>query len=417
MINLNGYSSEEISCKCGKTHSAYTKKIETGEGASDKLADICKQIMREGRIGIVADENVRAIAENAESALVRAGYRTRMFSYSAAFESTRENAQKLITATEDVRLWIAVGCGSIADTVRYAATCRGNEWIMFITAPTTDSMLYPYCDYIEEGVRITVKATPPIAVVADYDVIENAPKFTVAAGYGTLISKLLHTFDFYFDEITDKRRCSYLTGEFCENLSEFFKTQSCEPLAPRICRTLIRLGIVAQLADEEDFCQGGEYFAARCLRSQCGNSRLIGENAAICALSAYCILNGYLKTSPEDLFIPSAVADDFRYLDKTCHLNGVRMLKDAKINTESDAHLYILKEYASDMCDKLNSLLPNVNGMARQFRRLYDDAGYWLGSYCSVRTALKTLCAASAAHGNGLLSSLVRCGALEDITA
>lgn len=413
MINLNGYTPTEHLCKCGKTHNAYTKFIETGDGATDRLPSVCKKIIAEGRIGIVCDENVKHIAEEAESLLVRAGYRTRLFCYPCGFESTREAADKLIRASEDIRLWVAVGTGNIADVVRYSASCRANEWVALMTAPTTDSILFPYCEFTENSARVVLRATPPIALIADYTTIENAPKYTIAAGYGTLVSKLLRAFDFYFDEVTDRGRCKYLTSEFCENLTDFFKTQSCETVSLRICRTLIRLGIVAQLADEEDFTQGGEYFAARCLRMHCDNKRLTGENAAIAAFSAYCILNGYLSVCPDDMFIPASAPEFFRYLDKTCKISAITLLCNAKHNSQSEAHLYVVKEYAEDLLKKLKELIPSPNGMAKQFRRLYDDAGYWLGSYCTRDSALKTVAAAYASYSDGLLSSVVLGGALE----
>lgn len=416
MIDLNDYVAPESNCKCGKTHAAYTKTIVLGDNALDKLPEICKSVIAQCRVGIVSDENTKPIAERSESLLVRAGYRTRSFCYPAGFQSTRDQADKLIKSSEDIRLWIAVGAGSIADTVRYAATCRGNEWVLVPTAPTTDAMLYPQCDFFENGVRTVVRATPPIAVVADYTVLEDAPKFTVAAGWGTLVSKLMRAFDLYFDALTDKKHCSCLTEEFNDNLLEFFTTQSCESLAPRICRTLIRLGLVAQLVDDGDFCQGGEYFAARCLSLQTGNKRLTGENAMICTMTAYCILDSYLKTSPDDLFVPASAPEYFRYLDRNCGLSNVSLLRTAKRNPSKEANLYVLKEYAGDLDEKLHALLGNLKGSARQFRRLYDDAGYWLGSYCTVESALRTVCAAYAATADGLLSSLVLGGALSEIS-
>lgn len=414
MINLNGYEAMEHACKCGKTHSAYTKYVEAGEGAIAKLPSTCKEILAEGRIGIVCDENVRHIALDTEGLLVCAGYRTRLFTYAANFVSTREEARKLIEANEEIRLWVAVGTGSIADTVRYSASCRGNEWVLLLTAPSTDSVMYPYCDYTENGVRETFRATPPLAAIIDYDIIENAPKFTVAAGYGTLISKLMRAFDFAFDDITDKGRCKYLTSEFIENLTDFFSTQSCESISLRICRALVKLGLVAQLADDTDFTQGGEYFAAYCLKKQCNDTRLLGENAALTTFTAYCILDGYLKTVPEDLYIPSSAPEFYRYLDKTCSLNCISLLRNAKTDNKSEAHLYVLKEYADDLLTKLHELFGSVKSLAKQFRRLYDDAGYWMGSYCSEQGVLKTVCAAYATFGDGLLSSLSLGGALEE---
>lgn len=415
MTDLNGYSPIEYCCKCGKTHRSYTRAVVTEDNALEKLPSVCKDVLAEGRLGIVCDENVRPIAERAESLLARAGYMTRLYALPAGFSDLRAQAHKLVEAREDVRLWVAVGTGSIADTVRYAASQRANEWVLVLTAPTTDSVLYPYCDFFENGERLVVRANPPIAVVADYTVISSAPKFTIAAGYGTLLSKLLRSFDFTFDQVTGKGRCEYLTREFCENVAYYFDTQSCESDSLRICRSLIRLGIVAQLADEEDFCQGGEYFAARCLGARTGGKRLTGENSAICAFVGYCILNSYLATSPDDLFIPSSLPEYFRYLDKNCDLNNIKLLAGAKVRHDSEAHLYVLREYSGDLLSKLRELFAGVKGYTRHFRRMYEDAGYWLGSYCDTSAAVQTVTAAYAAFGDGLLSSMARGGALQSV--
>ena len=414
MIDLNGYAAPEFGCKCGKTHAAYTSRIVVCDGAMQKLPEACREILAEGRVGIVGDENVKNITYDVERTLVRAGYRTRAVILPSGFTSTREEAEKLANGGEDIRLWVAVGCGSVADAVRYCAFCRSEEWVSFPTAPTTDSLLFPYCDYTENGVRVTVRATPPRALVADYSVIENAPGYTVAAGYGTLLSKLMRAFDFAFDGITDKKYCRKLTHEFTETVTSFFTVESCENIALRICRTLIKLGVIAQLADDEDFTTGGGYFAARCLKTKFNDARLIGENAAISAFTAYCILDGYLKYSPDDLFIPASLPEYYRYLSKNCGLSAVSLLGKGKKEGGGEAHLYVLKEYSEDLLNSLHTLFGNVKGKAKQFRRLYDDAGYWLGSYCSYDAALKTVAAAYAAGGDGLLSSLALGGALEN---
>lgn len=415
MTDLNGYSQIEYCCKCGKTHRSYTKTVITEDDALEKLPSVCKDILAEGRLGIVCDENVRPIAERAESLLTRAGYRTKLFVLPPGFSDLRAQAQKLVEAREDVRLWVAVGTGSIADTVRYAASERVNEWVLVLTAPTTDSVLYPYCDFFENGERIVVRATPPIAVVADYTIISSAPKCTIAAGYGTLLSKLLRSFDFAFDDVTGKGRCEYLTREFNENVAYYFDTQSCESDSLRICRSLLRLGIVAQLADEQDFCQGGEYFAAYCLKYRMNGTRLTGENAGICSFIGYCILDSYLSTSPDDLFIPASIPEYLRYLDKNCKLNNIRLLSEVKVRSNSEAHLYVLKEYSGDLLAKLRELFAGVKGYTRHFRRMYEDAGYWLGSYCDTPAAVQTVTAAYAAFGDGLLSSMARGGALQSV--
>jgi glycerol-1-phosphate dehydrogenase [NAD(P)+] len=64
---------------------------------------------------------------------------------------------------------------------------------------------------ILDGMKVTPSATPPMAIVADTDVLKNAPMDMIRAGYGDIIGK--------FSCLNDWRLAAYIRGEyFCQTV-------------------------------------------------------------------------------------------------------------------------------------------------------------------------------------------------------
>lgn len=415
MIHLNDYNAIQTQCKCGKTHSTYTKGIFYCENAIEKIAEACKSVISFGRIGLVFDENLASYGNQCESELKKEGYCVSVFTFPQGYESTLASCDDLITSREDIRLWIALGTGTIANTVRYSAFQRGNEWICFLTAPTTDSVMYASSEFFENGVKSVFVCKPPVCVVIDQNIISNAPKECIAAGYGTLFSKLLTAFDIVFDETTSCRRCRYIAEEFKENLLDFFQTQSCEQIEQRICRSLVRIGLVTQLSGDDDYSVGVEYDCALALGEYASDKRLVGENLMLATLTSYCVYSAYLSLLPDDLYIPCDITEQLRWLDKNCNLDMINLLSERQTDCEDAAKLYVLKEYGEDLNSALNSLFSGIKGKIKQFKRLYKDAGFWLCRYVSKEDLFKVVTTACVLSKKpNLLRSIKLGGALED---
>ena len=48
---------------------------------------------------------------------------------------------------------------------------------------------------------------------------------------------------------------------------------------------------------------------------------------------------------------------------------------------DGDKTAYVIKEYREDMLKILQKAAENKKEHARTFRRMYEDAGFWLGKY------------------------------------
>jgi glycerol-1-phosphate dehydrogenase [NAD(P)+] len=85
---------------------------------------------------------------------------------------------------------LAVGSGCINDLVKRAAFEAKTPYVCVGTASSMDG----YCSFgaalVYEGFKTTMPCTPPAAIVADTDVLGNAPYDMTASGYGDLYAKL-----------------------------------------------------------------------------------------------------------------------------------------------------------------------------------------------------------------------------------
>jgi glycerol-1-phosphate dehydrogenase [NAD(P)+] len=85
---------------------------------------------------------------------------------------------------------VAVGGGTINDLVKRAAWEHNSPYICVGTAASVDG----YCSFgaslVHEGYKTTMPCSPPVAVVADTNVLKSAPYDMTASGYGDLYAKL-----------------------------------------------------------------------------------------------------------------------------------------------------------------------------------------------------------------------------------
>jgi glycerol-1-phosphate dehydrogenase [NAD(P)+] len=103
-------------------------------------------------------------------------------------ETARTVAQQLGDANA---LPVAVGAGVIGDLTKYAAAVAGRPYVCVATAASMDGYAASGAALLDGGFKRTFPCAPPLAVVADLDVIAAAPPRMAAWGYGDLSGKLV----------------------------------------------------------------------------------------------------------------------------------------------------------------------------------------------------------------------------------
>ena len=100
-------------------------------------------------------------------------------------------------------------------------------------------------------------------------------------------------------------------------------------------------------------------------------------------------------------------------LEKMRVVNYNNYMSDVSVTTATDylKQTFILSEYRREMYERLDGM--DLPAVAKFWRRLYDDAGFWLKRYASSDELFKVMALASELSEGGLLKYVKRTGFFE----
>lgn len=175
-------------CECGKSHKCPISYVVISENAFDCLPEITSEY---SNILLVADKNTYAVCGDT----VKEKLGTRL-------------ADTLVYATTDVLvpdekalgelkshvkvntdLIIGIGSGVINDLCKQISFESNLPYYIVATAPSMDGYASKGSALILEGMKVTLTADVPKAIIADVNVLKNAPFEMIQSGYGDIIGK------------------------------------------------------------------------------------------------------------------------------------------------------------------------------------------------------------------------------------
>lgn len=202
-------------CSCGRDHRCPVDAIEIGEGALLRLPELCQPYRH---ILMVADPNTYEAAGKRAEALVREslpGAVERVLILKSAGEVVIPNEETIAQVdeamSEETDLLIGIGSGVINDLCKYTSFFSNLPYFIVATAPSMDGFVSVGAAMILEGMKVTVNARPPKAVIGDVSILKEAPMPMLQAGYGDIIGK--------FSCLNDWLLAKEVRGEyFCETV-------------------------------------------------------------------------------------------------------------------------------------------------------------------------------------------------------
>ena len=196
-----------FSCSCGKTHHCDMDAVYIEKGAISRLTTLCADYEN---ILIVADENTFAAAgEQVCDALGGLADKRVIFSGSEILIPDETAIGAVQAALAGVDLIVGIGSGVIQDLCKYVAHFAELPYMIVATAPSMDGYASNGAAMILKGMKETIAAKLPKAIIADVDVLKNAPLDMIQAGYGDVIGK--------FSALCDWELSRIVTGEyFCQ---------------------------------------------------------------------------------------------------------------------------------------------------------------------------------------------------------
>lgn len=207
---------EGVSCQCGKHHTCDIKYVYIEDNACAHLNKICEEYRN---ILIVADENTYSAAgEKTERELQGKQIKKVIFSGEKILVPDETAVDTVTAALQGTDLIIGIGSGVIQDLCKYVSFKNKIPYLVVATAPSMDGYCSNGAAMIMGGMKVTYSAGLPLAIVADVDVLKNAPIDMIKAGYGDIIGK--------FSALNDWKLAHLILGEyFCPYIYDLTKNQ------------------------------------------------------------------------------------------------------------------------------------------------------------------------------------------------
>ena len=228
---LTDYLNTDIECSCGRVHRLDMACIEISPGACARLPAICAGLGY-GNVLLVCDRNTwRAAGQAAHDALRAAGARcaAHIFRSEALVPDERACGELMAAVTPGTDAIVAVGSGTLNDLCKYVSFKLGLPYIVYAAAPSMDGFASVGAALILDGLKTTIDTRPPIAIVADLDVLCAAPLPMISAGLADILGKYTCLIDWKLSHL--------VTGEYyCAEIAAMVETSLRKVVenAPRI---------------------------------------------------------------------------------------------------------------------------------------------------------------------------------------
>lgn len=252
-----------IACSCGKTHTCDIEYVYIEKNAISRLGTLCNQ---NRNILLVADENTfSAAGEKVLKQLENKNISKVIFSGKTILIPNEKAIEAVNNALGDTDLIIGIGSGVIQDLCKYVAFFSKLPYIIVATSPSMDGYASNGAAMILNGMKETVAAGLPKAIVADTDVLKNAPLEMIKAGYGDIIGKYSALCDWKLSTVVnDEYFCQYIYDttykmiEATQNLAGKLINRDEESIGT-LMEALVTVGIMMSFAGSSRPASGSEH--------------------------------------------------------------------------------------------------------------------------------------------------------------
>jgi len=259
------------------------RMVVTGPGVLEQLPAIIAELDIPERGLIVCDTNTLEIAGNQVIEYLEAGGHP-MQKIEIAGANVDE-LERVESFSDNIDFLVGLGGGRPIDLAKQAGFNNNIPFISIPTAASHDGFGSARASIRRDGRKTSMQAIPPIAVVADTEIISKAPKRLLGAGVGDIISNQTAVLDWKLagqkaDYSEYAAALSEMAAELVEN--DIAKVASGKEEGVRlVVKALISSGVAMSIAGTSRPASGGEHKFSHWLDSNCETPALHGEQCGL----------------------------------------------------------------------------------------------------------------------------------------
>jgi len=259
------------------------RMVVTGPGVLEQIPAIIAELDIPERGLIVCDTNTLEIAGNQVIEYLEAGGHP-MQKIEIAGANVDE-LERVESFSDNIDFLVGLGGGRPIDLAKQAGFNNNIPFISIPTAASHDGFGSARASIRRDGRKTSMQAIPPIAVVADTEIISKAPKRLLGAGVGDIISNQTAVLDWKLagqkaDYSEYAAALSEMAAELVEN--DIAKVASGKEEGVRlVVKALISSGVAMSIAGTSRPASGGEHKFSHWLDSNCETPALHGEQCGL----------------------------------------------------------------------------------------------------------------------------------------
>jgi len=206
---INQYLSG-LDCTCGRQHRCDVRFVAIEHDAITRhLARQCNDFQK---ILLVADENTFGAAGAKVEAALKGKTCSKLIFDGSSFLIPNETAvARVQQELPGHDLIIGIGSGVIQDLCKYVSFESGIPYYVVATAPSMDGYTSNGAAMIMYGMKVTYACGLPAVILADTEILKDAPFNMIQAGYGDIVGK--------YSALNDWKLSRAVNGEyFCQKI-------------------------------------------------------------------------------------------------------------------------------------------------------------------------------------------------------
>ncbi|MGL4670084.1 MAG: NAD(P)-dependent glycerol-1-phosphate dehydrogenase [Methanobacteriaceae archaeon] len=298
------------------------REVHIGSGVINRTGDICTDLRFEGSVLVVTGPNTIKIGgQNAIDSLEDSGFSVDSIEVSEASKKSVEEVVNLINTTcittsntnelsrntssingnnentpvsnqnspneDKISLVLGVGGGTVIDVAKVASKSCDVPFLSVPTSASHDGIASPLASIKNSKGSISVNAHSPIGVVADTDIIRNAPIRLLASGCADIISNYTAIMDWKLasrllnESFSDSAAAlSQMTAKLILDSSDQIK-EGLEESARLVVKSLFSSSMAISIAGSSRPASGAEHKFSHALDKIASKPALHGEQCGV----------------------------------------------------------------------------------------------------------------------------------------
>ena len=270
------------------------REVIIGKGTLNLVPEVAKRLGLKGRALIIADSKSHEIAGKAVCELLeQASLKVDELQIKTVAEKDLIEIEHQILTTKPQVLF-GVGGGAMIDAAKISSCTQNIPFISVPTAVSHDGIASPLASIKSSDKPYSILAQAPLAIVADTDIIANAPwRFTIS-GCADVIAKFTAVKDWKLAHVEKKEyyggyaaALALMSAKLVSENAELIVNRQDEGLRV-LLEALISCGVAMSIAGSSRPCSGSEHLFSHALDIVKPNSAMHGEQCGVGSiLSAY----------------------------------------------------------------------------------------------------------------------------------